>query len=96
MRVLHALVDAGRIGHHEGLVDADEEAGRGQEHLLRAELNALDLARNLAELAGREQAPLDLAAGTLGQDADDLFFEIVLGVVGGGVTYLQVNRVRDA
>ena len=61
--VFDVIENTGSVGDHEAFVDTDEEARRDVEGFLGAELNALDLARHLAELGGRKNADLDAPAG---------------------------------
>ena len=76
--------DQARRRHHlEALVDADEKFGRHDRALDRAELRALDLPRNRAQLARRIDLGLDAAAGILLQRRRIVFGEYVARIVEG-------------
>ena len=64
----------------ECLVETDEEAGRGQEAFLGAELDALDLERDGAELGEREDPHPDFAAGALLDLLGEDLRRLVLGI----------------
>ena len=65
LAVLDGIDEAGRGHHLEALVDADKKLRRNDGDLDRAELHALDLPRNRAQLARRIDLALDAAAGIL-------------------------------
>src|SRR5262249_1356624 len=66
------------------LGDADQEFGRADPRLDRAELDAFDLTRNRAELARRINLALDASAGILLDRSRESLEPLVLGIVDGG------------
>ena len=75
------LEDAGSVGHFEAAIEAGEEAAGRDEAGLGADLEVLDLARNAAELRGREDLDLDGIVGALHQLFGVFLREGVLRVV---------------
>ena len=82
--MLHGI-DQTRRGHDlEALVDADKELRRNDCGLNGAELHALDLTRNGAQLARRIDLAFDAAAQILLDDGGEIFGEQMLRFVDGG------------
>ena len=69
--------------HFEALVDADEEFRRNDRALDGAELRALDLPRDRAELARRIDLGLDAAARILLDRRGEILGELMWRVVDG-------------
>ena len=81
--------EAGRRQHFETLVDADVEFRRYDRAFDRAELQAFDLARHRAELAGGIELDLDAVAGILFQQGLEQPGELFRRVVDGRRTDLH-------
>jgi hypothetical protein len=75
------------------LVDADQKFRRSDPGLDGAELGALDLPGNGAELAGRKDFALDEAAGVLLHRRGETLHPFMLGVVEcGGAQFHRIGR----
>src|SRR5207247_3561825 len=94
--VLHVMEDARRPERLEAGVVADEELGRPDPRLERAELEPLDHAWNRPELARRVDLGSDPPARPLFDAGAPALLPLVLDVVDGSVTDLErVGRSEE-